>query len=272
MENSMFKVLLFSLFSLLTFVVHASNKEPILVIGASFSTAKTPFNDGLTSPFYGIAVNNGNYLSLGAALIRNPSLSGLVINEAEVGATISGRYGCTNEVCGNGYFESYETQLDRALMRVVFLGEEEKYNSKYVVITITNDCFHSLSQDVPGNYSEPCDESDMMSYIDGLIAVGQKALNKGITPIFDQYPKYSDLDIPFFQEYYGYRWVIDKKSYNKLRRLHKKRLKEELPDAYVVNIWKNYSYIVDGLHPDRRTVKLAAKEIAKIINRNHVDN
>ncbi len=67
----------------------------ILVIGASFENAVTPFNDKLEAPLGGISVNAGSYLSLGNALARTPLLDGFIINEAQAGATTFDRLNCT---------------------------------------------------------------------------------------------------------------------------------------------------------------------------------
>ena len=93
---------IFITFSLNASASSGSAEQPILVIGASFANGSTPFNDNLEAPLGGIAVGFGSYLSLGDALIRNSTVSGFVINEAQAGATTFDRESCLPEVCGPG--------------------------------------------------------------------------------------------------------------------------------------------------------------------------
>jgi hypothetical protein len=73
-----------------SFAADAALQLPLLVIGASYSEGKPPFNNGI-APLDGSAVGFGSYLSLGEALTRNEELPGFVINEAQACLLITSR-------------------------------------------------------------------------------------------------------------------------------------------------------------------------------------
>ncbi|MRV73642.1 SGNH/GDSL hydrolase family protein [Duganella sp. FT92W] len=239
---------------------------PLLVIGASYSEAKTPFNNGI-APQGGRAVNFGNYLSLGAALTRDHQLPGYVINEAQAGAGTFTRFQCPPgaATCSAAVWDSFQVQLQRALTRVALPppAAAGTYNAKYVVITIANDCLHAGGMGVPQPTSVPCTLADMNATADRLVALGNFALSKGLIPIFTSYPKYEDLDFPLFKTSSNVAWVIDEQGYQTLRDLVESRLEAELPGAILLDIWKEFTHIGDGLHPDPDSTRKAAHEIAK---------
>lgn len=239
---------------------------PLLVIGASYSEAKTPFNNGI-APQGGRAVNFGNYLSLGAALTRDHQLPGYVINEAQAGAGTFTRFQCPPgaATCSAAVWDSFQVQLQRALTRVALPppAAAGTYNAKYVVITISNDCLHAGGMGVPQPTSVPCTLADMNATVDRLVALGNFALSKGLTPIFTSYPKYEDLDFQLFKTSSNVAWVIDEQGYNTLRDLVESRLEAELPGAIQLDVWKEFTHIGDGLHPDPDSTRKAAHEIAK---------
>ncbi|WP_445365942.1 SGNH/GDSL hydrolase family protein [Microbulbifer sp. ANSA001] len=242
----------------------------ILTIGASFTDGRIPINDDFNSPLGGIAISAGKYLSLHQALIRQKSLSGYVINEAQAGATTFNRLGCNpGPDCGPGFWFGYENQLNRALMRVAVPDPSQpsgvKYNASYAVITIANDCLHSDAFGIPQDQAQPCDTSQLNAYIDRLIAVGQTALNKGITPIYDIMPAWEDIDLSTTAALFGLHWIMNEQQYNELRELHYNRLSSELPGAEVLNIWEGFHPLPDGLHPTDKTTQKAARRIANYI-------
>jgi hypothetical protein len=245
----------------------------ILVIGASFSDGRTPINDNMLSPSGGGSVNFGSYLALGAALIRTRtrSLPGFVINEAQAGATTFDRLSC-NPVFGCIGWQGYDKQFDKALARVTVrnplnLAEVLCYNAKYVVLTIANDCLHSGAFMIPQEETQPCALDELNAYLDRLIAIGERALELGITPIYDKYPAYSEMNLPLTQQVYGMNWILDKEGYNALRDLHRARIAAELPDALVVDMWRKFTPISDGLHPNSKTSMRAASRIGTAINK-----
>ena len=245
-----------------------ASERPLLVIGASYSEGKTPFNNGL-APLGGISVGFGSYLSLGHALIREPLLPGHLINEAQAGATTFARPYCAPgaPTCGPASWDSYLTQFERALARVAQPPTFTTYNARYVVITTPNDCLHADSSGIPQSQAQPCTPAQLNAVADRLIAVGQAALAKGITPVYDTYPRYQDLDLPLFRNSFGLAWVIGESDYGMLRDLCRTRIAAEVSGAVVLDIWKDLRHIGDGIHPDEATVKRAARAVAQELKR-----
>ncbi|SFU79477.1 SGNH/GDSL hydrolase family protein [Pseudoduganella namucuonensis] len=241
---------------------------PLLVIGASYSEGKTPFNNGI-APRGGGAVAFGTYLSLGQALTRDQQLPGYVVNEAQAGAGTFDRLQCPpgSPTCGPAAWDGYQTQLQRALARVALPPTFASFNAKYVVITISNDCLHAGGAGVPQPQSAPCSLGELHAVADRLVALGEFAVSKGLTPIFDVYPKYEDLNLPLFHSSSGVAWVIGEQDYNLLRDLVRTRLEDELPNAVVVDMWRDFTHIGDGLHPDQATAKKAANVVAKLLKK-----
>lgn len=243
---------------------------PLLAIGASYVNASTPFNDALQAPLGGIAVGLGSYLSLGDALVRTPTLPGYVINEAQAGATTFDRVAC-NPVCGqSGAWHGYDKQLDKALARVTAydpLTGARSVNARYVVIGLPNDCMHSDAFGIPQDQTSPCSVDDLNAYLDRLIAVGQRAQAAGVTPIYGELPSWGELDLPLTQRLFGLAWVMDEGSYRLLAQLTHQRLTTELPDALVLDYWRDFRHMGDGMHPTPDTSARAAKRIAEAIRR-----
>jgi len=239
--------------------------KPLLVIGASYADGRLPFNDALVAPLFGISVGMGSYLSLGDALIKDPRLPGYVINEAQAGATTFDRPGCNPGLgCNAGLWQGYSKQLTKAKARVTLPGSNTVL-AKYVVISIANDCLHSDAFGIPQYLTSPCTASDMNAYVDRLIAVGQQALNAGLTPIFSIYPAYSNLNLPLPAKTFGLAWIADQAGYNALRDLQRTRIASELPRAVQLDIWANFQDMGDGLHPNDKTSRRAAAIIAQYI-------
>lgn len=250
-------------------------QEPaILVIGASFSDGRSPINDNMLSPSGGGAVNFGSYFALGAALTRIHHFSGFVINEAQAGATTFDRLSCNPGLdCSPIGWQGYDKQFDKTLARVAVRNpfnpaEVLCYNAQYVVLTLANDCLHSGAFGLPQNETQLCTQNELNAYVDRLIAVGQRALTLGITPIYDKYPAYSELNLPLTQQLYKMYWVLDEEGYNELRDLHNSRIAAELPDALIVDMWRKFIPIRDGLHPNSKSSMRAARRIVRAINQN----
>jgi hypothetical protein len=240
------------------------SQRPLLVIGASYSEGKTPFNNGV-APLGGISVGFGSYLSLGQALTRSELLPGQVINEGQGGATTFARPYCAPgaSTCGPASWDSYATQLDKAVARVALPPSFSSYNARYVVVTMSNDCLHADAFGVPQSQSQPCTPAQMNAAVDRMVALGQLALAKGVTPVFDVHPPYQRLNLPLFRSLFGLAWVIGESDYDTLRQLQRTRLQAELPQALVLDIWKDFTHIGDGLHPDAATTQRAARRIAQ---------
>jgi hypothetical protein len=247
------------------------SQAPLLVIGASYSEGKTPYNNGV-APLGGASVGLGAYLSLGQALTRTDNLPGAVINEGQAGGGTFARPACApgSNVCGPAGWDSYQTQLDHATARVALPPSFTQLNAKYVVITMSNDCLHSDAFGVPQSQAQPCSLAQMNQTVDRLVALGNAALARGLTPIYDVHPDYHRLDLPLFRSLFGLVWVIDEASYNTLRDLQRSRLQAELPNAIVLDIWKDFVHIGDGIHPNPDTARKAARLIAnELMKRDH---
>jgi hypothetical protein len=83
--------------------------------------------------------------------------SGHVVNEAQAGACTFARLACGPAQCGPAGWDSYETQLTRAIMRVTNpFTVPVKVNARYVVVTMANDCLHSDAAGIPQLQTVPC--------------------------------------------------------------------------------------------------------------------
>ena len=241
---------------------------PLLVIGASYAQGKTPFNNGV-APLGGVSVGLGSFLSLGQALTREDRLPGFVINEGQAGGGTFARPYCAPgaPTCGPAGWDSYQAQFDRALARVAVPPAFNTYNASYVVITMSNDCLHADAFGVPQSQAQPCSAAQMNESVDRLIALGSDALSKGITPVYDVHPRYEQLDLPLFRSLFGLAWVIGEHDFNMLRNLTRTRIQAELPGAIVIDMWKDFVHIGDGIHPSpessRKAARLVARELAK---------
>ena len=242
------------------------SQRPLLLVGASFAEAKTPFANGV-APLGGISVGLGSYLSLGNALIRNNKLPGYVISEAQAGGGTFARPYCAAgaTTCGPAGWDSYQTQLERAIARVAVPPAFTELNAKYVVIVKSNDCLHADAFGIPQSLAQPCTEADMNATVDRLIAVGQYAISRGLTPIYDIPPAYSKLDMPLFKTRFNLNWVIGEADYDQLRTLHATRIQNELPGAIVLDMWKDFVHSGDGVHPNDASNRAAANVIAKAL-------
>lgn len=247
------------------------SRLPLLLIGASYAEAKTPYNNGI-APLGGIAVGFGSYLSLGEALTRTPLLPGYVINEGQAGGTTFARSACAPgaSTCGPAGWDSYATQLQKALSRVAQPPSFTTYNAKYVVILSPNDCLHADAFGVPQTSTQPCSLAQMNQVADRLVAVGNQVRAAGLTPVFDIMPRYRQLDLNLFRSLYGLAWVIGESDYNTLRSVTATRVRAEVPGAIQLDIWKDFVHIGDGIHPTPETARRAAQVIAiDLVQRDH---
>lgn len=143
------------------------------------------------------------------------------------------------------------------------------YNAKYVEISTANDCLRADAFGIPQASAQPCTPARMNAVVDRLIAVGQYALSKGVVPVYDIMPRYQDLDLPLFGSTFGLAWVITEADYRTLRDLGRTRIASEVSGALVLDIWKNFRHIGDGIHPDEATVQEAARAVAQELKRRH---
>ncbi len=245
----------------------------ILVVGASFEEATLPLDDNFQGVLGGMAINLGSYMSLGNALTRTPLLNGFVINEAQAGAGTFDRLTCNpGPGCGPAGWRSYYKQFARALTRVAIRNPANPaeilgYNADYVVIGGANDCLHSDAFGIPQDQTSQCSTSELNAVADRLIAVGQQALNAGITPIYYKMPDFADLDLPLAASLFGLQWMLDEEhEYNEWRDTIWNRLTNGLTGAlFVEDAMSNFTHGGDGLHPSTQSVEKAAVKIALAI-------
>ncbi len=254
--------------SCLSFTAHAEQplEQPLLIVGASWANGNLPLDDEFNGVWGGLNVGLGSYLDLGQALIKDPRLPGYVINEAIAGASTVGHHDCSLEggtVCGPAYWISYDTQFERALRRVAVPGFEGVYNAKYTLITPGNDCLHSNNDDIPGVSTSPCTTSEVEAYIDRMIALGQKVLNKGMTPIYIGYPASDEVDLVMPRP--GFNWFIDAATWEYMAASYHQRIATELSGAVLLDVWHNFEHNGDGIHPTDKTSRKAAAVIADYI-------
>ncbi len=235
------------------------DQQPILVIGASLENGAPPISNDLEGLFGGAAINGGSYLSLGDALV---AIGKFVVNEAQSGATSFDRDLCGPDSCAPPAWQGYSTQLQKAIARV---GGAD--GAAYVWIGVVNDCLHSLASGEP--FGTPpygaCSYAEVQAYIDRVIAVAGEAQAQGLTPIFGLYPDYDDLDLPLLQQATGLPFVASEQEYKLIAETWERRLRDEVPEAVIVDVWKNFEHLGDGLHPTPRTSITAALRVALAI-------
>mgnify|MGYP003683001491 CR=1 FL=1 len=242
-------------------------EKPLLLIGGSYANGNTPLQQDLQGPLSGISVGSGDYIDLGTALTR---LGAKVSNEGQAGATTFSRITC-NPLCGQATWDSYSTQLQRALRRVTLFGANGPagYNADYVIISIGNDCLHSDAFGIDQALTSPCSLVEQNSALDRLIAVGQEVLDLGMTPVFASYPSADDLDLPLFTQVSGLTWAMSNAQFESFGDLYASRIQQELPDAVLVKAWKRFSHRGDGIHPDDDTAMRAAFHFLRAISWDH---
>jgi len=261
------RVRIAGLLAVLAFAVNAPaagpfalERQPILMIGASLENGSPPFNDQLLAPFGGAAVNAGSYLSLGDALTV---LGIFVVNEAQSGATSFDRDFCGPDTCAPFGWQGFGVQFQKALARV---GGE---NASYLWIGLGNDCLTSIAVGAP--WGAPpfgaCSLSEVNVYIDRVITVAEQAKSAGLTPILPLYPSYDDLDLPLLQQQTGLPYVAGEQEYNFIASTWERRLSRELDDVIILDVWKRFEHLGDGLHPTPRTSLVAASTVALAIRR-----
>ena len=246
---------------------------PILILGASYANGSTPYFSDLKAPLGGFAANFGSYLSLGDALIRSPLTSGHVINEAQGGATSFDRNVCNpGPDCLEFGWEGLDKQLTKALSRVSLPDPNNPdsfliLNAEYVVIATGNDCLHPDAFGIPMAETSECTIEQMHEVVDNIVAVGNRAANYGLTPIIVPLPPYEGLDLEAFRIAVGFDWVISESNYNIFKEIYDTRTQTEINNVLFVDAWKDFRAIADGIHPDRRSARKAARRVALAILR-----
>ena len=248
------------------------DNKPILMIGSSYINSKTRIDDNGIASLVGLSVGSGSYYSLGDALLRNRRLNGLIVNEGNVGATTFDRFSCLNDYClSGGKLLGYQSQFENVLKRVAIYEPNNSipiaYNAKYIIIGVSNDCIHSDAFGIPQSDTKMCSNQDIDESINKIIDVANNSLEVGIIPLISILPKYSNLDLKLLKQGLNLNWVIDKKTYKKYRKKLIFKIKNELGKKYILNIWNNFSHRGDGIHPNRKTVEHASKQVVKKLHK-----
>ena len=76
------------------------------------------------------------------------------------------------------------------------------------------------------------------------------------------------MDLVLSRELLGLQWMIDKATYELMSEVRHARISDELPEAVQLSVWRGFEHLGDGLHPDTRSVRHAAKRIARFIKIN----
>lgn len=251
-------------------IADSEREKPILLIGASYETGLTPLDDNIEGPFFGWAVQDGSYLGLGNALIRDERLSGFVINEAQGGATTFGRLRCGPTFCLPWGWEGMDLQLQRALKRVAKLdafGNVLGYNADYLIIGLFNDCGHAGAMGVPHVETEPCTETELNEIVDRLRDLALEAVSHDITPIVTIPPKFEEINNQILKDNFNLKWVMDKTASDTLRELIQTRIPAEVSEAILVDAWADFEYIEGDGHPTYETAERAAKRYAHAMHK-----
>ena len=215
--------------------------KPILIVGASLG-------NGIGPKDFPFSTNFGSYCDIGCALQRKDRF---VLNGAQGGAATEDY---TTTLFGPPIsFDGYQKQFEW-VTGVAFNFVTGEFNADYLLILMTNDCISGASS------PSPCTLAEVNAFLDIQIDVGQQALDFGIIPVFDIYPAYADMNLQGFLDL-GIPWVIDEAGWNQMRDLHMTRIAAELPGATQVDMWKDYSHLGDGLHPDVETAEAAGERV-----------
>lgn len=223
-------------------------KDPVVgVVGASFASCEAPTN----SPLFGIGLAGCSFEGLDVALTRNRSLEahGYTVQNKAAGGSYS------YDVPGTGW-QGYSSQFNELITRTAWPFDGEN-RLKVLVVSIMNDCLHSVL----------CTAQEME---DGLIANILTLVNQaeaaGVPVLVNGYPDWEDLDLTLAAQTYGLPATISEGDYRYLQALHKYKLSGH-PNVTYVEAWQGNFSTIDGLHPDKRSVRAAAKKIARKIHK-----
>lgn len=216
--------------------------EPVTaVVGASLGEAQA--HD--LSPFQGESYNNGAYLDLSDALIREGLL---VSTEAEGGATSYDQYNTDGQLMWTGI----QKQVDKVLSFTPIWPD--RIDS--IVFTLLNDCIHSVQ----------CTEADMDAVWQRVYDAAETAHLAGKLIIINRLPPWESVKLAesmlfYFgpgvytiseQDYAIYKGKQDAKFGN-------------VPWIKYIDVWEKASVPMDGLHFDQKDMKRAAHIVSKII-------
>lgn len=218
--------------------------NPVIgVLGASFADCSLPMN----TPLMGIGYAGCSYEALEKKLSKHRELDEMgftVQSTAQAGSR-------SHDVEGTGWL-GYSSQLQQLNMTTFWFDGVQRL--KYLVITIANDCLHSIA----------CSENDMQAYVDNIKAAVTTATDSGVTVIINGLPEWEGLDLPAAAVAFGLTNLIGETDYRVLQNMHEMQLMA-LPGVHYVKVWENNFDTIDGLHPTVASQVEAADRIARVI-------
>lgn len=224
------------------------------LIGASFMENDAPDESSLAQAGIGAFVG-GSYQGLRYQLTISPlirAMGFMIQSRAQGGAR-------SFDVPAEG-FKGYNTQLSGLLNATVWFDGQTRL--KYLVISIMNDCLHTAGT----TDGQRCTSSTMAAYVDEIQTVVERAQAAGLTVIVGGYPKWETLDMELARGVFGFPWVINESEYAQLSTMHRDVL-SAIPGVIYLQYWNDRTETIDGLHPTHRSMKRAARKIARTIQR-----
>ncbi len=224
------------------------NNPVVGLLGASFVDPEaSPYNTvGLTS------LNGSSYRGIADYLkaLSIHNARGVVYREqAEGGATTSGQNG----------FLSIQEQAERLVEHTTQWSDGT--HMKVAVIFRFNDCLHTLAG--------LCDEQ---AVLDGPVANTAQAIQylqrQGVLVIVPSLLDYEDMDLPLVESIFSEISPGFKVASETQYRLYKATFESEIaaiPGVIMMDLWQGMTHIGDGLHPDHRSKRRAAKKLHKTI-------
>lgn len=218
------------------------------LLGASFVDPEaSPFNLlGLTS------LNGSSYRGIAdymkARSIHNPR--GIVYRElAEGGSSTNGQDG----------FLSLFQQAERMVEHTTMWSDGTHLD--VAVIFQFNDCLHTLAG--------LCDEQDVLAGpVQNVIDTVNYLQANGVKVFVTNLVKYDDFDLPLVEDVFsqiipGFQ-VASEAQYNLYVDIFETEV-AALPGVTMIDVWKKFEHIGDGLHPNYKSHKKASKILHKAI-------
>lgn len=218
--------------------------NPVIgVVGASFADCSLPMN----TPLMGVGFAGCSYEALEKKLTKHHELNKMgfsVQSAAQAGSR-------SHDVPGTGWL-GYTSQVGQLNMTTFWFDGVQRL--KYLVVSIPNDCLHSL----------PCTVMDMQDTIDRVKSATNMATGMGATVLINGYPEWADLDLHAASMVFGLTNLIDEADYLTFTKMHRDQL-SVMPGVVYVDAWQDNFSTVDGLHPTVENQVEAADRIARII-------
>ncbi len=240
----------FSAFAKSEVIVDVNN--PVIgLIGASYVDPEASINNtvGLTS------LNGSSYRGI-ADYLKATTITkakGLVYREnAEGGATSAGDNG-------------FKSMLQQAQELVEHTTQwADGTHMKAAVIFSFNDCKHTLAGLCPS-------QSDIISAsTNNALDTINYLKNNNVKVFIVRAPNYDDLDFPLTEQIFsdiipGFQ-MVDEQGYQLLQDTYQEYV-HNIEGVTVIDAWTSFDHIGDGLHPDHKTKRKAARIINKVLEK-----